>query len=403
MNFVARFFHETLYLWLDISPYLLLGLAVAGLLHLFLGKDFIVRHLGRPGPSSIIKATLLGIPLPLCSCGVMPVASSLEKDGAHRSSILAFMVSTPTTGVDSMLATYSLMGPLFAVFRPLAALISGLAVGLLDYFFGGKSGPVRAMPVHTHAKLSAKEKIKEFFSYAFDEIPRDIGKWLLVGTLLGGFISALIPAGLLSRYLPFPLDFAAALAVGIPLYVCATGSIPIGVSLIHSGFSPGAALVFLIAGPATNTIALSFVRLKMGSRSFYLYLASIALTAILMGLALNAVWPFAGSAKLTAGAGDMLPLWLRSASALILLALIFKGAWRPNACAISAGPGAQIVIAVPDIHCRHCQMTIEAALKGLPGAAKVWVDVEKKAVYISGRLDRQTAIDRIKQAGYNPQ
>ena len=123
MAIIINFFKECVYLWLEMAPYLLFGMSVAGLLHVFLGQDIISRHLGAGGIKSVVKATLLGIPLPICSCGIIPVASSLEKEGAHKSSILAFLVATPTTGVDSILATYSLLGPLFAIFRPLAAML----------------------------------------------------------------------------------------------------------------------------------------------------------------------------------------------------------------------------------------------------------------------------------------
>jgi len=240
----SGFFSEILNLWFSVSPYLLLGLFIAGVLHVFLGEDFIFRHLGKGGLWSIIKATLIGVPLPVCSCGVIPLARSLEKDGAHKSSVLAFLVSTPTTGVDSILATYSLMGPLFAVFRVLASFFEGLVLGVVHYLTGGYREKTAMIQPQKRPESGFHFKIMAMLKYAFYEMPQDLGKWLLLGTVLGGVISAAIPKEIFSKYFFFPLDFVVALAVGIPLYVCATGSIPVAVSLINKGFSPGAALVF---------------------------------------------------------------------------------------------------------------------------------------------------------------
>ena len=189
---ILKFLKESVDLWFSISPYLLLGIVISGLLHVFLNKNFISRHLGRGGILSVIKATLLGVPLPVCSCGVIPLASSLTKEGAHKSSVLAFLVSTPTTGVDSFFATYALLGPLFAVFRPLGAILSGIVLGTLHYFFEGRQTKARPVPKHAHVEISNVSKFKEFFRYTVFEIPKDIGKWLLLGTVLGGAISSVL-------------------------------------------------------------------------------------------------------------------------------------------------------------------------------------------------------------------
>ena len=233
---LEKFIKESIYLWLEMAPYLLFGMSMAGMLHIFLGKELISYHLGRPGIKSIIKATLLGIPLPICSCGVIPVVSSLEKEGAHKSSLLSFLVSTPTTGVDSIFATYSLLGPLFAIFRPLGAMISGITLGVLDYLVEGKNGKNQAIRRYKHEKIKNSFRWREFFRYSFYEIPQDIGKALIIGMIIGAGISAFIPQSLFENYFIFPLDFIAALLLGIPLYVCSTGSIPIAVSLILKGF-----------------------------------------------------------------------------------------------------------------------------------------------------------------------
>lgn len=400
MDILFSLFSASISLWLEVAPYLLLGMVFAGILHLFLGKDFIRNHLGKGGIKSVIKATLLGVPLPVCSCGVIPIASSLEKDGAHKSSILAFLVSTPTTGVDSILATYSLMGPLFAIFRPLAAAFSGITLGILDYFFE-KEGKNKQMDVsHKHAKLKFVFKWREFLRYSFFEIPQDIGKTLFIGIILGGAISTFLPKELFSRYFSYPFDFLVALIVGIPLYVCATGSIPIAASLIQKGFTPGAGLIFLIAGPATNAITLAFVRQKLGRKSFYLYLSNIILVAVASGFVFNKIWQFLGRKEdLIVGAGKMLPQEVKIVCGIILLGLIANGIILKKTGRASA---ADMEIAVSDIHCRHCKITLEGVLGGIPGVDWVDVDVQRRLVRIKGKVEKQEITKKIKEAGYTP-
>jgi len=357
--------------------------------------------LGKGGFLSIIKATILGIPLPVCSCGVIPLASSLKKDGADRSSVLSFLVSTPTTGVDSIFATYSLLGPLFAIFRPLAAFISGIAVGISDYLLRGEKEKEkeRDVPKHTHSKVKITFRIKQFIRYSFFEIPQDIGKWLIIGVFLGGLITILIPKELFSKYFSFPIDFLIALIVGVPLYVCATGSIPIAASLIQKGFSPGAALVFLIVGPATNSITLYFVRGKLGKRPFYIYLISIIISALVLGLIFNGIWAILGEApQLVTGGGRMLPSWTKLIAGIILFLLIANAVLRKSRAI--AEPDMEF--SVPDIHCKHCKITLEGKLRDIKEIEDVNVDVDKKSIKIKGNVSKDKVVDVIKKAGYNP-
>lgn len=399
MELIIKFLKESISLWLEVSPYLLLGMMIAGFLHVFLGKDLISRHLGKGGIGSIIKATVFGVPLPVCSCGVIPLASSISKDGAHKSSVLSFLVSTPTTGVDSIAATYALMGPLFAIFRPLAAFISGITLGIIDYFFEGKKEQTKIIPKHSHHESVHTFKAKEFFRYAFLEIPQDIGKWLLLGTVIGGAIATFIPKELFAQYFSYPFDFVIALVVGIPLYVCATGSIPIAVSLLYKGFSPGAALVFLIAGPATNAITLSFVRAKLGKKSFYIYLLSIIVVAAALGFAFNYIWAILGKdPNLTTGGGQMLPFYVKVISAVILFIIILVSFFKIKKAPIEA----DYEFSVADIHCNHCKMTLEGKLGALSGVEEVYVDIDKRTIKVKGKIDRNKLIDEIKSAGYTP-
>jgi hypothetical protein len=314
--------------------------------------------------------------------------------------VLSFLVSTPTTGVDSILATYSLMGPLFAVFRPLAALVAGISVGVLNYFFEGKNTDSQSLPSHKHQRIRFRFGFAEFVRYSFLEIPYDIGKWLILGTIVGAVISVIIPQDAFARYLSFPFDFMAALILGIPMYVCSTGSIPIAVSLMEKGFSPGAALVFLIVGPSTNAITLSFVRARLGKRSFYQYLVSIIVAAVMLGLIFNSLWFIFGSdSRLTTGAGKMLSFNIKVISGVILL-LIILFSFRQKR---SSFKYPDTVVSVPDIHCKHCQFALESALRELEGVTDVRVDVEAKVVAVKGDISREDVTGAIRRAGYHPE
>ncbi|MFO7890496.1 MAG: permease [bacterium] len=388
---------ESVNLWLAMSPYLLLGMLIAGILHVFLGPAFISRHLGGTGLSSIFKATLFGIPLPVCSCGVIPVAASLKKEGASKSSTLSFLVSTPTTGVDSIAATYSLMGPLFAVFRPIAAFFSGIIIGVFNHIFNPDKKRAKRKK-HSHQVRLSYMNIKEIFRYGFMELAEDIGKWMLLGVMIGGILTAIIPQNLLLTVLPNPfLHFLVMLLIAVPLYVCAIGSIPIAAALIQKGFSPGAALIFLIAGPATNAVTLSFVRSKLGKKAFYIYLISIIIVSIVLGLVFNLIWMnLGGSMELISPYGEQLPLILRIVSGVGLLMLILVSFLKPKKQVINI----QYEVTVPDMTCKHCKMTLENTLQKVKGVDKILIDLDKKSVSIEGEADPEQIKKAIKQAGY---
>jgi len=396
---------ETLNLWLEISSYLLLGFLIAGILHSWLGEDFISQHLGGSSIKTIFKATLLGVPLPLCSCGVIPVASSLRKEGANKSSVLSFLISTPTTGVDSIFATYSLLGPLFAIFRPIAAFLSGWFVGILNFFLSEKERAKKLKEKHSH-KISNRIKIKEALKYGFIEMPEDIGKWLIIGTFLGGLISALIPANLIPKHMSNPVyQYFFILLISVPLYVCATGSIPIAAALIQKGLLPGAALVFLIAGPATNTITMTFAYKKLGKKSFFIYLISLIIISILLGILFNKIWFLLGkNPSLISAHGKLLPYYIKILSGIIMFLLIINALFI-NKPYHHEDKKLKYEISVPDITCKHCKMTIENNLKTLSIVKDAHVDIENKKVYIDieNRENLSEIKEKIKESGYTPE
>lgn len=397
---LSGIFRESLSLFLALAPYLLLGFGIAGLLYGFIPSESIYHHLGGRGVLPTLKAALFGVPLPLCSCGVIPVAASLRKEGASKSATLSFLVSTPTTGVDSILATYSLLGPLFAIFRPLAALLGGLFVGNTARAFLKEEGEPKAQHIHI-SRLPLSIRLKESVLYGFGTLIEDVGKWILLGVVLGGAISYFVPKEFIGRYLGNPwLAFLFMLIIAVPLYVCATGSIPIAASLIMKGMSPGAALVFLIAGPATNTVTITVVAKTLGRKAVVIYLVSIIGFALLAGLGFNYLFKYLGSpVALITGGGRGLPIWLSGGAGVILFGLILKELFYKRREEVE---GMRYIFEVPDMSCKHCQMTIENALSKLPGVKKVIVNLETKEVAVDGEAGQEILIETIKRVGYSP-
>ena len=402
MIFLLNIIKATVDLWTAMAPYLLLGMFFAGILHVFIGTDFITRHLGGNNLGTIIKASLFGIPLPICSCGVIPVAASLQKEGASKSATLSFLVSTPTTGVDSILASYSLLGPLFALFRPLAAFITGITIGLLNFIFN-REPQEKVTEIHHHSKneISIKNKITKVFSYGFIELAEDIGKWLVIGVLIGGVLTAAIPQEFIEKFLPFQwMHFIIMLGIALPLYVCATGSIPIAAAFLQMGFSPGAALVFLIAGPATNTVTLSFVRTKLGKRAFYLYILSIVSISLIAGMLFNYVFAIlGGELSIISPHGEHVSHTLRMISGIILAIIIFIGIVKFKQEKVEM----KNEFIVNDMDCKHCKMTIENKLSSLEGVTKVSVNIDEKTVGVDGNVETKIIEDAIRDAGYTPE
>jgi uncharacterized protein len=276
------------------APYLLLGFLAAGILGAFVPVSFIENHLGKRGLWQIAKASLLGVPIPLCSCSVIPVSASLRQHGATKGATISFLTSTPQTGVDSIAATWGLLGPLFAAFRTAVAFITGCVCGIsVETFCSAQNEPPqepsdKPCPVCNPAPKT--HRWKQVFTYGFGTLPRDIGRALIVGILISGLLGALVPEDFFTRWLNSEwLSMLAVLGLGIPLYVCSTGSIPIALAMIGAGLSPGAALVFLITGPATNAATITTVLKTMGKKAVSIYLITLAGCSLIAGWLLNRI------------------------------------------------------------------------------------------------------------------
>ncbi|OGX47018.1 MAG: hypothetical protein A2306_02315 [Omnitrophica WOR_2 bacterium RIFOXYB2_FULL_38_16] len=344
MDIVIGVLIESFDLLNKMSIYLLFGFLFAGILHIFLKEGTIAKHLGKSDFSSVIKASLFGIPLPLCSCGVIPAALSLKKEGASKGAILSFLISTPTTGIDSILATYGLLGGVFAAFRVFAAFITGITAGLVaNIFFKAerifseekKDTVVKSCCSHHKAVPSnvVADKIKGVFQYAFVDLLKDTGVWILLGILIGGMISYFIPEVFISKYLGSGLQsMLIMMLVGIPMYVCASGSLPIVSALMLKGMSPGAAFVFLLAGPATNTAALTLITKEFGIKVTAIFLGSIVVCGLLLGMLLDKVWGYLNINITThlMHKSAMFGPWMEIMASVILLAGILYNLFSPK-------------------------------------------------------------------------
>lgn len=329
---------------LEVSIYILFGIIMAGLLKIFLSPAYVSRHLGQGRFNSVLKAALLGIPIPLCSCGVLPAAASLKKQGANNGAVTAFLISTPQSGVDSISVTWALLDPIMTVARPVVGFLSAIVAGLSENFLNPPrlqnqikaniscsvvnccNGMDRLPEEHTYHHSFFK-RIMVGIRYVVTDIWSDLAGWFFVGILLVGVITVLIPDDIITRYMGGGfLSMLLMLVFGIPIYICATASTPIAAALILKGVSPGAALIFLLVGPATNITSLSVLVGILGKRATALYLISISVVSILCALLLDAVYRSLGiSARAVIGhASELLPHWLMICGAILLIIISMR-------------------------------------------------------------------------------
>ena len=304
-DFLISWSHDTWSTVLDAAPWLLFGFALADGVYVLLPVAKVTRHLGGAGWSGVLKAALVGVPLPLCSCSVIPVASAMRKRGMGRGAFMSFLISTPESGVDSIAISYALLGPLLAVVRPVAALVSAVIAGLLvgcdavheelrerktvDAGTTAVSCCCASEDTDDTAPVpssGAGQKVVQSLWYGFVDMVADLAPWLLLGFLLAGLLTAALPDRFLDEHLGGGIStMLLMLVVGLPMYICATASTPIAAALIVKGLSPGAALVLLLVGPATNIATMLIVVRELGKRGLVIYLLSIAVVAVGFGLA----------------------------------------------------------------------------------------------------------------------
>ncbi|NQU75266.1 MAG: SO_0444 family Cu/Zn efflux transporter [Planctomycetes bacterium] len=310
------------------APFLLFGFAMAGVLSVLISPATVERHLGGRTAGSVIRAALFGVPLPLCSCSVIPVTASLRRHGAGRGAATAFLLSTPQTGIDSIMVTYALLGPVMAVFRPVAAFITGVIGGLSANALHDDDTQEPAQTTCGESCCSKTATVPHgrlwrACHHGFVALPRDVGRSMLIGVLIAAAISTFVPESLLTKHLGGGLlSMLAMMLFGIPVYVCATASVPIAAVLIAKGVSPGAALVFLMTGPATNAASIAAVWKMMGRHTAIVYLATTAGAALASGLLLDR---FLSISEVPIGGhtgGEALPPWMHTTLAFVLIVVL---------------------------------------------------------------------------------
>lgn len=350
---ISLFFHHFIHIFIDMSFYIMLGLFFVGLLHTYVKKELILRQLGDNSLSSVIKAAAVGVPLPLCSCGVVPTAIELKKSGASRGAVTSFLISTPQTGIDSILVTFALMGLPMAIFRPVAAFAAGIFGGVVVNLFGkqtetnaepiaaasccsGQAEPAAASCCCGEAepkKVTPAAKFKSVFTYAFGSFWDGISLHFFIGIIIAALISAFIPADF---FISLGLDsgllvMLLVIAIGLPMYVCSTSSIPIALSLIAKGLSPGAAFVFLFAGPVSNIASILVLSKALGKKNIVLYIFSVVVAAVGFGLLFDLLYQrfnFTLQGNLSLGSAGAAGEYFNYAAALVFFVITVKGIYK---------------------------------------------------------------------------
>ena len=479
LEWIESYWDALVLMMAEMAPYLLLGFFIAGLLRVFVPRTLYSRHLAPRDMKSVVKAAAIGVPLPLCSCGVIPTTVGLRKEGASHGACTSFLIATPQTGVDSIAATYSLMGLPFAIVRPLAALFTAMFEGWLVNRYAREDEAVSAAAAqtgehghcccgqddhgerHGHSEHEGHEhegqdhcgcgcgcgeqryeggffgKMKAALDYAFVDMMQDVGKWLVVGLLIAALITVAVPNEWLAALHDYKLlNMVIVLAVAIPMYVCATGSIPIAVSLMAKGLTPGAALVLLMAGPAVNSASILVIGKVFGRRTLTLYLAAIVIGAVLFGLGLDYLLPqewfavqggFAGAAShCTSCLTPMDWVWMA-----LLVVLLLNAFWQQH-----RGHGHHhgheqreahgerhghrghehhhrhgheeqerqeetAVYRIGGMNCNHCKANVERAIRSVEGVTDVDVDLAAGTATVTGKHNPATLIEQVQGYGYS--
>ena len=475
------FVHEFITLFSEMAPFLLLGFLLAGVLHVWVPNHLYVPKISKSNFMSVLWSALFGVPLPICSCGVIPTSIALRKEGASKGASVSFLISTPATGVDSILATYSLLGLPFAILRPIAAFVTALFGGVLTNFVSrGEDAAVHgeAHPEtidfddcdtdhhcgcghckedhdhddhdhHDHCgcgehgcgcelrdvhHMSFGQKVVETFRYGLVNMVGDVSKWLLIGLLLGALISAFVPNELFLALREYPLlCMLAVLMLAMPMYTCATGSIPLALALVAKGITPGAALVLLMAGPATSIASMLVVGKAFGKRTLVAYLVSIAVGAIGFGLIVDtffmdtflaAMLPQGGAECHGHGALGVFDY----VCAGLLAAFMIYAKFGHKGCGCGHEHGGHcgcghdhegncchdheeecdecvlVTYRVNGMSCSHCKACVEKAVRVLDGVEFAEADVSKKELRVEWHdahdVDEDALRKAVEEAGF---
>lgn len=402
--------NEILELINRMSPYILLGFFLAGVMHAFVPNGLYQKYLGTKSFRSVLNAAILGVPIPLCSCGVIPTAMSLRKEGASKGAAVSFLIATPQTGIDSIIATYSLMGLPFALLRPIAALFTALFGGQMVNLTDNDKN--ETAPSKTNAcssvKSSFKDKVIETFRYAYVEMIQDIGRWLIVGLVVAGLITVFVPESFFALFAGNSLlSMLLVLVFAIPMYLCATGSIPIAVALMMKGLSPGTALVLLMAGPAVNAASMLVVGKVLGKKTLIIYILSITLGAILFGLGIDYLLPpewFSAPIARMAECSECGPSVFNIICTITLIlllvnAMILRYRHKKN-CTEDACIEMEKIYKIEGLRCNRCKENAEKAIASIKGVKSVSIDLASGEAVVKGTFDEATMKKAVESLGF---
>ena len=388
----------------EMAPYLLLGFLIAGVLHVFVPQKFYANYLSSNNKLSVLWAALLGVPLPLCSCGVIPTAIGLRNEKASKGAIASFLIATPQTGIDSILATFSLMGLGFAIIRPVAALITGVCGGLLV------NRLVREDEIKDDATMTCQvesgNRIWRVLKYAYYDMLRDIGLRLLIGLVIAALIQVAVPDEFFLSFGSQPLlQMLVILVIAVPMYICSTGSIPVAAALMMKGLSPGAALVMLMAGPAVNFASILVVHKSMGRRFTSIYLMTIVGFAVLFGLLLNAtgldfsvVVQDVCCVNETALPSTFKMICATVLTILIIFALMMKF-FSKFTTKKTIAPDT-VVYRVEDMHCSHCEAAVVRAVENVKDVESAKASASNKTLTVKGPASEDAIRSAVEGIGY---
>ena len=414
MHYLTAYFEALFSLTAEMAPFLLLGFLFAGILKVAVPPDLMSRYLGKSSFASVVNASLLGVPLPLCSCGVLPAGISLYKNGASKGSSVSFLISTPQTGVDSIMVTWSMLGLPFALIRPIVAFFTGIGGGLLTNKIDKKNINI---PTKRTNQPKVKFSIKTILHYAFVEMVADIAKWLVIGLLIAALITVIVPDNFFTEFhLSGISGMLLILIVSIPLYICATASVPIAAVLLLKGLSPGALLVFLMAGPATNAATITVIGKNLGRKTLIAYLSSLIIGSLLFGLIVDNFLPAQWFTPLSYMTGhhhhEILPYWLMMSSTILLVLIIIYSFLnyivqkrRNTATGLNTTNDSitieELTLNVEGMTCNNCKAKVENNIRKLPNVSSTNADIENNLLKIYGEnLSAEEIGSRVQELGY---
>lgn len=418
------FIYNFIYILSEMAPYLLFGFLVAGILSQIIPTSWVQRHLAGKGYSPIIKSAMIGVPLPLCSCGVIPVMASLRKQGANVPAMLSFILSTPQTGVDSILATYALLGLPMAIYRPFIALVTALLGGSVYYWTSKKeiekeTDELKKNNGINNNDISINKRnifhlISESIHYGFITLPHEISRTLIFGILIASIITTFIPPGIITNFMNIGiLQIFIAIIVGIPIYVCATASIPVALSLIYLGATPGSALAFLIAGPATNIATISVVKQFLGKKAVIIYILTMIFSALFFGITFDYlvnIYPFfdiSHVAHIQHSHGVFYsPIKVSSLLLFVLilvLGLLNIDPWMYMKKETKEVPHTDryMKIRINGMTCNHCAQRITTLIKNISNVVDINVSLEDKTAIIYGNPSFEEIKQVLHTEGYS--